>query len=94
MAEPDARAARRANAAEELAEIIPDPPALHANVWDGVGARFHLLAFDAGVDLGDPDDAATACAVLYALASTHRSLPLAISAAARTSVGQYREGIR
>ena len=94
MAEPDLRAARRANAAEELAEVVPEPPPQHVNVFDGIGARFHLLAFDAGVDLGDPDDAATACAVLYALASTHSSLHLGIQAAARTSVAQYREGIR
>ena len=94
MAEPDLRAARRAYVADELAEHVPEPPPQHAPVFDAVGARFHLLAFDAGVDLGDPDDAATACAVLWALASTHSSLHLGMQAAAKTAAAQYREGIR
>lgn len=93
MAEIDTRAAKRAFAAEELAEVLTDPPERHAAVFASVGARFHLLAYDAGLDLTDPDDAATVAAVLYAIGSTHSVLPLAFQAAAQDTIANYRKGI-
>lgn len=93
MAEIDTRAAKRALAAEELAELLTEPPERHLGTYAAVGARFHLLAFDAGLDLGDPGDAATVAAVIFALGSTHSSLHLGIQAAAYSAVGSYRKGI-
>ena len=94
MAEPDMRAAKRAYTAEQLAELVHQPPAEHADTFARVGAAFHLAAYDSGIDLTDPDDAATACAVLYAVAAAHPSLYLGMQSAAMTALDQYREGIR
>lgn len=94
MAEIDLRAARRAYTAAEVADLVEPPPNRHTDVYEQAGARFHLLAYEAGVDLADPDDAATVCAVLYALVSTHSSLHVGVHAALHTAVAEYRKGIR
>ena len=94
MADVDMRAAKRANAAEELAELLQDPPDSAAGMVAAVGAKFHLLAFDVGLDLSDPDDAATVAAVFYALGNTHSVLPIGFQAAARDAVTCYQKGIQ
>lgn len=93
MAEIDLRAAKRAYAADELAELLPDVPGRHADKVSRGRARFHLLAFDAGLDLGDPDDAATVAAVLHAVLHTHSEPHIAVLCAAFDAAGAYRKGI-
>lgn len=94
MPTPDMTAAKRALAATDLVDTVEHArPLAHqerAHVAR-LGAQWHLALYDAGLDLTNPDDAATVTAVVGALLEiSGHDATCAISTAARISARAFR----
>lgn len=94
MPTPDMPATKRSIAASDLVDTVAHARPLAQQERDHVarlGAQWHLALYDAGLDLTDPDDAATVTAVIGALLEiSGHDATCAISTAARTSARAFR----